>query len=545
VKVNGRASVYFNKFIFDNNLLTEYFKSITHLKVYKISQKFIEYIAYFLDERRKPMCGIVGINYNDCQAAQDAYICLYNLQHRGKEGAGIVSYDKHRYYIRKKKGEVAQVFPDKNSLSALKGNIAVAQVRYSTTGAAYREDSHQPIAGWFKGRKFFLVHNGNIVNLNTENVNCKQEGCSDTYLVVRKIEQSKKTNFVDALIEVVKLLEGSFAFIVMYRDRLYVIQDRFGFRPLSMGKKNGGYVVTSETCALDMIEAEYVRTISPGEIVTIKSDGYEVNNWTREVNFKFDIFELIYFSRPDSIVYGVEIGLARYYMGRKLASTHPVAAQLIIPIPDSGNDGSLGYFDEARLHYPELRFIPSALFRSHYVGRTFIEPIHENRIKAQRQKFNTRWMSLLDVSSLIMGDDSLIRSIVIQGRVKTLLDLALKEYFGPYRLQTTINIEHKHTRIFSPPYAYPDPYGVDTYRAEERLIWNDFNGDVARISDHLGLESLAYLSVEDMIKAVLAAQAFISQYVEIPCVFSENSFYTGPFTGEYPDGTGCYDFTVI
>jgi len=483
------------------------------------------------------MCGIVGFRYTKEPAAPDAYIGLMHLQHRGKEAAQIVTYDGRQVHRAGGKGEAAQVFSPKGSLAKLAGSVAIGQTRYGTTGGTLNECNWQPIPGNFHGREFYVVHNGNLVNLNKDNTEANRSGVSDTYQFVQLLSQSRKTDFLEAVQDTVRALQGSFCFIIMFRDKLIAIRDRFGFHPLVMGKKNGGYGLASETCALDMAGAEFIRDIHPGEICMIDANGYNASRWTDEIDLKLDIFEFIYFLRPDSIIHGVKVDLARRIAGAILAREHPADADLVVPIPDSANDAGWGYWQAQKGHNPATRIETSAFFRPHIISRTFIEPIQADRQKAQKQKFNTDWTKFLDTQEgVVIVDDSLIRGTTIRARVRDLQQLHGKQYHGLNRMRDKLRIPGLHIRIASPPYRFPDYYGVDTYRAGEDLIINRFSNDTNALARYLGVRSLEYLSLEGVKASVLQAQQLLGLSNDLDW----NSFYTGPFTGIYPDGTGYY-----
>lgn len=475
------------------------------------------------------MCGIVGALYGQEEAAPDIYTGLLCLQHRGKDNTQIVTSDGSEFFRAGGKGEAAQVFGKIDSLLPLQGHIGVGQTRYGTTGSTDNPANWQPIEGFFEGKKFFVVHNGNIVNLNPDNASCEIAGASDTVRFVKKLSLSKKSSFVDAVIDTVEELEGSFCLIIMHDGILYAVRDKFGFHPLVLGRKNCGFVVASESCALDMIGAEFVCDIEPGSFYRIGIRGFERKIWAKDRR-KIDIFEFIYFSRPDSIFHGVEVGRARQEAGKILAQEHPAKSQLVISMPNSANEAALGYFNELRKNDPEIEFNPWALFRSHFVGRTFLEALSKDRKLLQKQKFNPRWPSFVGIKELVVVDDSLIRGTVMAG---------LRMLFNHINKQLVFHgfspVEKIHIRVASPPYFHPDYYGVDTYRRGERLIANDFKHSLDKIADHFGFASLKYLSLEGLTAGILNAQEILgSDY------FKSDSFYTGPFTGIYPDGIGCY-----
>jgi amidophosphoribosyltransferase len=315
----------------------------------------------------------------------------------------------------------------------------------------------------------------------------------------------------------------------MHDGILYAVRDKFGFHPLVLGKKNGGYVVASESCALDMIQAKFVSDIEPGSIYQIDSSGYEKMIWAEDTR-KIDIFEFIYFSRPDSFIHGVEVGLARQEAGKILARQHPARCQLVVSMPNSANEAALGYYNELCKNNFKLEFNPWALFRSHFVGRTFLEALSKNRKLLQRQKFNPRWSSFIGISEVVVIDDSLIRGTVMTG---------LRILFDHINQQLVLHgfnpVEKIHIRIASPPYIHPDYYGVDTYRRGETLIADVFNCDLEAMADHFGFASVRYLSLNGLIDGVLKAQEILRGNY-----FAKDSFYAGPFDGIYPDGIGCY-----
>ena len=486
------------------------------------------------------MCGFVGIVLPDGEAViESLFVGLQGVQHRGKENAGIVTESQGRYCYKSGRGEIVQVFPSKQSLAKFKGAIGLTQTRYATSGGSYDAQNQQPIKGKFHGRTFFMVHNGNIVNIPETN-GCTREGCSDSYWVVQRVSHSRKRDFVEAIIEVVSGLRGSFCFVFMFNGKLYVVRDRFGFHPLSIGRIGGGWMVVSETRSLDMVKAEFVRDIQPGELVEIGPDGIVSQYWTNQTCLKFDIFEFIYTMSPDSIAHYVLAGQARQMMGKCLAIERPVDIQMIVPVPDSANEAALGYAFELMRQRPELLenslpFLqPELFFRGHNVGRTFLEPTFKSREEAQKVKFNTRWPLLKGIKEIGIVDDSLIRSIVMKGRMDDLLALRFKKMYGLVQMFRGLGIRSVHALITSPPYINPDLYGgADTYRKKEQLAMKKFKGNIKAIADDLGLASLNYLSLGGTIHAILEAQAKIGLGHD----FYPENFYAGPFDGIYPDGT--------
>lgn len=466
------------------------------------------------------MCGIIGIHYKSDKAIGDAYSGLINLQHRGKETAGIATFKNGRIKLRKGIGEVAQVFPHESSFAQLEGHIAIGQTRYTTNGGSYEERNAQPIINMFHGEEFAMGHNGNILNVSCGNGDLT--GLSDTYFVSEMISRSSKKEFTEALIEVLQSLKGSFNFIFLYRDNIYVAMDRFAFHPLSIGKNEKGYIVASETCAIDQIGAEHLQDVLPGELIIITETGIENIKWTREIELKCDLFEFIYFSRPDSYYYGVEIGNSRYHMGSNLAKSFPIEADIVVPVPDSANEAALGYYDTIKKIYEKTEFRPWSLFRSHYIGRTFIEPIVNDRVLVNRQKFNPR-QNQFSGKSVILIDDSIVRSNTSRSICQRVRNLgAEKIYF----------------LSASPKYFFPDIYGVDTYRKGESLAMKKLKGDEKKLARQIGADLVGYLDLKKTIDSIMEAQTETSKDL----ILGKQNFYTGPFTGEYPDGTGDYTF---
>jgi amidophosphoribosyltransferase len=469
------------------------------------------------------MCGIIGIYYKSNPAAPDVYTGLMNLQHRGKETAGIAIFNNGRIKIKKGIGEVAQIFPNRKALLSLPGNIAIGQTKYTTTGGSYEMRNIQPIINTFHGEEYAMGHNGNIVNINTENRG-ELSGVSDTYLVSEMISRSSKKEFVDGVIDVLHQLKGSFNFIFLFRGDIYIAMDRFGFHPMSIGENSKGYIVSSETCAIDQIGAEHLLDIMPGQLIKINDKRIENIQWTDNTNLKSDIFEFIYFSRPDSYIYGVEVGLSRYYMGRNLASKYPLDGDIVVPVPDSANEAALGYYDKIKESRPFVQFRPWALFRSHYIGRTFIEPIVNDRSLVNRQKFNPRKNQFFGKRVIII-DDSIVRSNTSTSVCQRIKKLGAKEI---YFLSA------------SPKYLYPDIYGTDTYRQGEKLIMHEYGGDEKKLAQKIGIDMVGYLNLQETIYSVLFSQAETSP----KSILDKNSFYTGPFTGKYPDGSGYYKINI-
>ncbi|HAO81397.1 TPA: hypothetical protein DCQ82_01615 [Candidatus Veblenbacteria bacterium] len=498
------------------------------------------------------MCGIIGI-VNQAprhQAAPDLYVGLINMQHRGKQGAGIVTYDGRRYYAEKGPGELAQAFIIPSSyearqklaqllasqgneeqwthilpppsVSSMLGNSGIGHTRYGTAGIS----SHlnlQPIEGSFHGEPFFLAHNGNLVNAKRLRQTARlSDGFSDTVVITTILSQSQERNFEQALLGLIRDLEGAFNFMVLYRGFVYAIRDRFGFHPLTIGRREHAdgidNIVASETCALDVLRASRVREVKPGEIVRLEPNGHITTmHFTQDTNIKLDIFEFIYFLRPDSQWYGVEAGQARYQMGRQLALEHPLDVDTIIPIADSGNEAALGYWEGLALRGSRAIFRPWGLFRPHFVSRTFIEPVQSQREQYLRLKFNPRQSQLYN-RHIAVVDDSIVRGNTIAATL---------------RLLKEAGVASVSMVVSSPPYRYPDFYGIDTYRIQNELLAQSLNGNTQSVAKSIarrfGLRKLGYLSLVATLKSV-------SQLSD--GWLKSKDFYTGPFTGQYPAGLG-------
>lgn len=458
------------------------------------------------------MCGIIGVVNARADAASDLYVGLMSMQHRGKESAGVTVLGSHGLKRIAGAGEVPQVFGS-FALEFFHGTIGVGQVRYGTSGAGNTKNI-QPIHGVFREKEFALVHNGNLVNVD-ELRRClgTVQNVSDTHLIVELISCSERETFEDALIDVAHRLQGSFNLICVFGEGLYVVSDRFGFHPLQFGFRGDDCIIASESCVLDQLGVKYISDVKPGEILYVYKNGYWGRRWTEEYSLKFDIFEYIYFLRPDSVVHGVEAGAARYQMGRKLAETHSVAGDIIVPVSDSGNEAAIGYYERMLELGKVVRFRPWALFRPHTVSRTFIEPVHEMRQRYLNLKFNPRETQLKG-QRVVLIDDSLVRG----NTQRVVVDML--------RRGGALSV---FTLIASPIYRYPDFYGIDTYRDRGELIAEKVNGDVDAICKDLGLDYLGYLSLDSVVQAVLSVKQEGSP-------LTSDTFYCGPFTGEYPSG---------
>lgn len=428
----------------------------------------------------KEYCGIVGI-YNKKEAANYAYLSLHALQHRGQEAAGIISSDGSQFFEYKGYGLVNEVF-NQDSINSLKGKIAIGHNRYSTFG----DDSIaniQPLSAQFHMGKVAIAHNGNIINANKLKSELVENGAifnsnSDTEVIIHLIARSRKTTFFERLKDALKVLKGAFSLVVMRNDELYAIRDPWGFRPLSMGKLDDSIVFASETCAFDLIGAEFIRDIEPGEIVVAGNEG--VKHY-KDVFDNIDeakcVFEYIYFARPDSYLWGKNIYSIRKKMGEVLAEESPIDADIVIPTPDSGVPAALGYSQKSNIPFD------FGLIRNHYVGRTFIEPAQSIRHFGVRLKLNPA-RDVLNNKRVIVIDDSIVRGTTSKRIVKMLRAVGAKEV---------------HIRIASPPVVSPCFYGIDTPTKRELIASSHTIEEIRKYST---ADSIAYLSLEGLKRVV-------------------------------------------
>jgi len=434
-----------------------------------------------LDELPREECGVFAVT-GIPRAAELAFLGLYSLQHRGQESAGICAVDDGGVArVHKATGLVADVFTAED-LNGLHGDTAVGHVRYSTTGGSHSENA-QPILVRYSRGDLSIAHNGNLTNGQELRNRLVEEGAlfqtsSDSEVIVHLIARSRHDT-VDAQVDdALTHLEGAFSLVISVGDTLYAAVDPRGFRPLVLGRKDGGWAVASETCALDIIDAEFVRNIEPGEV--LKLHGKELTslrNLPTAARPAPCVFELVYFARPDSRLWGVSVDRARRAFGRQLAREHPAQADCVFAVPDSANSSALGYSEESGIPY-EL-----GLLRNHYVGRTFIKPSQADRDFGARIKYNPV-REVVEDRRVVVVDDSLVRGTTSTSLVKFLRQAGAREV---------------HFRIASPPVRFPCFYGIDMPSKEELL---GSSHSVAEISEMLGVDSLGYLSLEGMLETV-------------------------------------------
>ncbi|MBM4185223.1 MAG: amidophosphoribosyltransferase [Gemmatimonadetes bacterium] len=442
------------------------------------------------------MCGIVGISGIE-NAAEQAYLAMYALQHRGQEAAGIVAFDGTTSRSHKGRGLVSEVF-NAETLSNLRGNVAVGHVRYSTAGGNDLANV-QPLTARFSRGDLALAHNGNLTNHLDLRARLVEDGAiirssADSEALVHLIAKSRHYG-VDAQVDdALSHLEGAFSVVMSVGSTVYAACDPRGFRPLVLGRKGAGHVVASETCALDILGAERVRYLEPGEVLRIQDGRVERLRSLRPAQPHAPcIFELVYFARPDSHIWGVSVDRARRAFGRRLAREHPVDADAVIAVPDSANSAALGYSEESGIPF-EL-----GLLRNHYVGRTFIQPQQQDRDFGARMKYNPV-QEVVDGKRVVIVDDSLVRGTTSRSLVRMLRAVGAAEV---------------HFRIGSPPVRWPCFYGIDMPTRRE-LIGADL--EISEIEAKLGVDSLGYLSLEGMTEAVAEA----------------GPYCTACFSGEYP-----------
>ncbi|MBW2201500.1 MAG: amidophosphoribosyltransferase [Deltaproteobacteria bacterium] len=452
-----------------------------------------------MDDKPREACGLFGIQGYP-EAAKLCYFGLYALQHRGQESAGIAVTKDKDIISHKGMGLVHDIF-DMASLDQLQGESVIGHVRYSTTGSSVLVNA-QPFVVRHRKKSYAVAHNGNLVNAFTLKNELEESGSifqttMDSEVFLHLFVRNIKFGFEQALVETVSKLKGAFSFVMLTsRGEVVGIKDPHGFRPLCLGKLNGQYVLASESCALDLIQADLVRELDPGEIVIISADGIKSIRIPTEENRAFCIFEFIYFARPDSTIFGQNVYQMRKAHGRCLAREAPVDAQLVMPFPDSGTYAALGYSEASGIPFE------MGMIRNHYVGRTFIEPTQSMRDFGVRIKLNPV-KELLKNKDIIIVEDSIIRGTTVKTRVKALRELG---------------INRVHMRVSGPPHRYPCHYGID-FSTRGELIAADHS--VAELEEILGLDTLRYLSLEGLLE---------STGIENP----EKNFCRACFDGCYP-----------
>jgi amidophosphoribosyltransferase len=425
------------------------------------------------------MCGIFGI-FNHSEASNIAYLGLHSLQHRGQESAGIVSTDGYAVYAHREMGLVSDIF-DEQTLLKLRGNGAIGHVRYSTAGSSDIKNAQPFVVEYSKG-SLAIAHNGNLTNAKIvrdelQNYGSIFQSTMDTEVIVHLIALSHEDSTLERLIAALRRVEGSYSLLILTDKEMIAVRDPYGFRPLVLGKLKDAFVVASETCAFDLVEAKYIREIEPGEILHITKDGAQSFKPFKKAEPRLCIFEYIYFARPDSDVFGRTVYGVRKALGRELAREHPVEADLVIPIPDSGISAAIGYAQAAGLPFE------MGLIRNHYVGRTFIEPKESIRHFGVKLKLNADHETVQG-KRIVVVDDSIVRATTGR-KIITML-----------RQQGATEI---HFRVTSPPTRFPCFYGIDTPSRRE-LIASSHN--LQEINTYMTSDTLEYLSIDGMKRAI-------------------------------------------
>ena len=446
-------------------------------------------------------CGVVGV-YGHPDAANLAYLGLYALQHRGQESAGIAASNNGKMHLEVGMGLVADVFSDVR-LKKLPGNIAIGHNRYSTTGVS-RIKNAQPCLIEYAGGTMAMGHNGNLVNASEIRKELGAGGAifqstNDSEVIVHLMAQSRRNLFVDRAVAALSQVKGAYSIVLMSENELIAARDPQGFRPLCLGKLDGAYIVASESCVMDLVEAEFIREIEPGELILINQFGVKSFRPFPKTVTKQCVFEHIYFSRPDSYLFGHSVYSVRKLMGKALAIEKPVEADVVVPVPDSGVISAMGYSEESKIPFQ------MGLIRNHYVGRTFIEPQSQIRNFGVKIKLNAV-KPVIEGKRVIIIDDSIVRGTTSKKIVRMLREVGAKEV---------------HVRISSPPTTHSCFYGIDTPTKGELIA---SNMDIDQTREYLGADSLHYITLEKMLE-----------------VFGEkkDDFCAACFDGRYPvDVTG-------
>ena len=475
------------------------------------------------EDKPKCFCGIFGI-YGMNGAALPTYYGLHSLQHRGQEAAGIVTSlqnekGKPIFNIHKGNGLVSEVFSVPNLFrDHLNGASAIGHNRYSTTGASKSSKNIQPFVVNYRLGNLALSHNGNLTNANIIRDKLVNDGAifqttTDSEVILHLIARSRKENQIEQVQDALSQVEGAYCLTILADDKLIAARDPHGYRPLCIGKLNGGYIVTSETCALDINSAEYIRDVEPGEIVVIDNEtigsgkikSYRLFDYQEKK--KHCIFEFIYFSRPDSRIFEANVDKMRRKLGKVLAKEHPVIDKdgekvIVISVPDSSNTAAIGYQNQLdKMGIPSKLEI--GLIRSHYIGRTFILPGKDDREIGVKIKFNTV-KGVLEGRTVVLIDDSIVRGTTSKKLVKLIREANPKEI---------------HLRISSSQIRFPCYYGMD-FPSKEELIANRFDGDLKKMEEYLGVDSLEYMKIDEMLEAMVD--------------HAPDNFCTACFSGDYP-----------
>ena len=441
-------------------------------------------------------CAVVGI-FGHEEASKLAYFSLHALQHRGQEAAGISSSDGEKLHTIKDRGLVMRVF-DETKLKTLSGSSAIGHTRYSTAGDDSILDA-QPVFARYDLGEMAIVHNGNLTNAEEVRAGLIKKGAifqtfMDTENLIHLIATSEESQLTPRILDAVKKIEGAFSLVFLSRTKMFAMRDRFGFRPLSLGRlPNGGYIVASETCAFDLVGAEFVRDVEPGELLIFKEGREPKSIKVFEPTPKHCIFEYVYFARPDSQVFGQSVYQTRKNMGKELAHIAPIEADVVIPVPDGGVPSAIGYSQESGIPYE------MGIMRNHYIGRTFIEPTQEMRDLKVKMKLSPM-TDIIKGKRVIVIDDSIVRGTTSRRIIRMLKEAGAAEV---------------HMRVSSPPTTDPCFYGVDT-PSKDNLI--AANMTTEQICEYIEADSLAYLDEAALLRSVNS---------------TEDNYCTACFTGKY------------
>ena len=475
------------------------------MKVLKSNKKS----TFFNDDKLHEECGVFGI-YNHKDSAALTALGLHALQHRGQEAAGIVTFDGTKFISERHPGLVSDNFTKASVINRLVGNSAVGHNRYSTTGATIQRNI-QPFFADLWGGGFAIAHNGNITNaLSLRDELIKKgsifQSTSDTETILQLVARSNSNRTLDRLVDALMQISGAWALVVLTNKKLVGARDPFGIRPLVLGELDGAKILASETCALDILGAKFIREIEPGEVIIITEDGEESIKPFPNARLRPCIFEYIYFSRPDSMLDGKSVYECRKSFGRNLARECPSKADIVVPVPDSGVPAALGYSEESKIPF-ELSII-----RNHYVGRTFILPTQSNRQSSVKLKHNPDRVSIKG-KSVVLVDDSVVRGTTSIKIVELMREAGASEI---------------HMRIACPPIKYPDFYGIDTPETEQLLASNK---NLDEMCKYIGADSLGFLSLDGLYQSMGYKKGRNN----------DNPEYTDHcFTGDYPTNLSDY-----
>jgi len=456
----------------------------------------------FDDDHLHEECGVFGI-YGHPDAAATTALSLHALQHRGQEAAGIVTYDGDHFHSHRALGLVGDNFGSETVISHMPGTAALGHVRYSTTGTTVLRNV-QPLFADFEFGGLTVAHNGNLTNALSVRKTLVRRGCifqstTDTETIIHLIATSHYSTVVDRLIDAMRQLEGAYSLVAITRRKMIGMRDPHGVRPLVLGRLGGAAILASETCALDIIGADFVRDVEPGEIIVIDDNGLRSIKPFARAPRRFCIFEYIYFARPDSSLEGLNVYDVRKRIGAELARENPIAADMVVPVPDSGVPAAIGYAEQANIPF-ELGII-----RNHYVGRTFIEPTDRIRHLGVKLKHNAN-AARLKGKRVILVDDSIVRGTTSMKIVEMVRSAGAAEV---------------HMRISSPPTAHSCFYGIDTPSRDELIA---ARLEIDKMAAHIGVDSLAYLTIEGLYRAVGQPRRD----------GAARSYCDACFTGDYP-----------